>query len=224
MVGVRWPLDVLVGPSDGWHWSWDAFPPVWFCVRALVLDGLTVPPFDRHTDGDGSLRRLGLAPETWRAWVVSVLSQHAAMGAYAQTLGTAETRGPVLELARAAEEVLRAPGSLCAGSNMLRARLNELFADYALAGEEWKQLMSDVPRLVGSGRQQRALWKALLPFHDKLETLTVFMVEYAEPAVMPLPPTSCLIAPDTDPSGFTRQIIQAAKALGVLDDRVEDAP
>jgi hypothetical protein len=50
--------------SGQWHWSGDALPPVAFCVRALVLDGLAVPPFDRHPDRDGRLREIGLDAET----------------------------------------------------------------------------------------------------------------------------------------------------------------
>ncbi len=198
-----------------WHWSEDALPPVSFCVHALVLDGLRVPPFDRHADGDGRLRDLGLDAATWRAWVAAVLEQRAIAGDYARTLATPDARGPLLERVRAAGEVLRAPGSFCPASQELRARLNELFADYAPAGEEWKRRMSEASRLHGSGSQQRALWKALTPFHDRLATLSVFLVEYDVPAVMPLPPTSCLIAPYAEPEGFGRQVVAAATALAI---------
>ncbi len=74
---MRLVRDILLGSSDQWHWSSDAFPPVAFCVRALVLDGLMVPPFDRHPDGDGGLREFGLDAETWSAWLAAVLRQHA---------------------------------------------------------------------------------------------------------------------------------------------------
>ena len=205
--------NILAGPSDHWYWSGDAFPPVSFCVRALVLDGLTVPPFDRHADRDGRLRELGLDAEVWRAWVDSVLEQQTVMMEHARTSGTPEARGPLLERARAAAEVLRLPGSFCPGPEELRARLNELFADYAPAGEGWKRRMSEASRLHGSGRQQRALWRALTPFHDRLATLSVFLVEYHEPVMMPLPPTTCLIAPDDDPERSARQVVAAAAAL-----------
>jgi hypothetical protein len=211
IASVRSLANILAGPFDHWHWSEDASPPVSFCVRALVLDGLAVPPFDRHADGDGRLRDLGLDAAIWR--VAAVLEQRAILGEHARSLGTSEARGPLLERARAAAEVLRLPGSFCPGSEELRAQLNELFADYAPAGEAWKWRMSEASRLHGSGRQQRALWKALTPFHDRLATLSVFLVEYDEPVVMPLPPTTCLIAPDANPEGFGRQVVAAATAL-----------
>jgi|UPI00036C5C14 Fe-S cluster biosynthesis and repair protein YggX len=42
---------------------------IYFCVWLLEQDGLRVPPFDQHPDGDGSLRSSGLTAETWRTWM-----------------------------------------------------------------------------------------------------------------------------------------------------------
>ena len=39
-----------------------------FCVRVLEIDGLKVPPFTRHADGDGRLRALGLREGNWTVW------------------------------------------------------------------------------------------------------------------------------------------------------------
>ena len=206
-----------VGSADRWHRSEDAFPPVSFCVRALILDGLAVPPFDRHSGADGRLREAGLDARAWGAWVRSVVRQREVLGAHARALGAPDARGPSPEQARAAAEVLREPGSFCPGSAELRARLNALFADFAAAGEAWRWRMSDARRLHGSGRQQRALWKALVPLHDRLPTLSVLLVEYPEPVVMPLPPAACLIAPGDDPEGLGRQVVAAAKALAAAE-------
>lgn len=206
---MRLSREILLGSSDQWHWSSDTFPPVAFCVRALVLDGLRVPPFNRHPDGDGRLRDLGLDAETWGEWLGAVLGQHATIDELARTPGTPASRGPML----AAAEVLRTPGSFCPGPVELQRRLDELFVDYGPSGEAWKRRMSDSPRLHGSGRQQRALWNGLVPFHDRLATLMVFIVEYVEPVMMPLPPNTCLIAPGADPEEFGRQVLAAASAL-----------
>lgn len=45
----------------------------YFCVITLIRDGLRVPPFDRHPDGDGALRTLGLDATAWLAWVREVV-------------------------------------------------------------------------------------------------------------------------------------------------------
>jgi hypothetical protein len=210
---VRLLMRLLADQSDSWNWSSDAFPPLAFCVRALVIDGLAVAPFDRHTGGDGRLREVGLDADAWRGWLASVILQRETAGEFARAMGTPEARGPLLERARAAAEVLTAPGSFCPGSGELRARLNALFADYAPAGEAWKWEMSRPRRLHGSPRQARALWKALVPFHDRLPTISVFLVDYVEPVVMPLPPTTCLISPEADPERIRRQIVAVAEAL-----------
>ncbi len=55
-----------------------------------------------------------------------------------------------------------------------------------------------------------------MPFHDRLAPLSVFLVEYAEPVVMPLPPATCLIAPATDPEGYGRQLVEAATRLAAF--------
>jgi len=206
---MRLMRDVLLGRTDAWHWSGDALPPVAFCVRTLILDGLAVPPFDRHPDGDGRLRELGLDAELWSAWLGAVLRQHGIIDELARTPGTLESRGPML----AAAQVLRTPGSFCPGPAVLRDRLDELFTEYGPAGEAWKRRMSDARRLHGSSRQQRALWNGLVPFHDRLPTLAVNLVDYVEPVMMPVPPTTCLIAPDDDPEAFGRQVVAAATAL-----------
>jgi hypothetical protein len=56
----------LAGSSDPWTWSMDVERSVDFCVYALRRDGLRVTPFDRHPEGDGSLRTNGLDAESWR--------------------------------------------------------------------------------------------------------------------------------------------------------------
>jgi RNA polymerase sigma factor (sigma-70 family) len=41
-----------------------------FAVWILMQDGLRVPPFDRHPDGDGTLRALGIDEERW--WALAI--------------------------------------------------------------------------------------------------------------------------------------------------------
>jgi hypothetical protein len=43
-----------------------------FCVWALERDGLQVRPFDRHREGTGALRDVGLDATGWAAWVEAV--------------------------------------------------------------------------------------------------------------------------------------------------------
>ena len=206
----------LVGSGDRWHWSEDAFPPLDFCVQALVRDGLCIPPFDRHSDGDHGLRTLRLDASTWKGWVRAVLAQQATLSDVARHLDDDRDRGERRETALAAADVLRRPGSLCPGSPELRTRLDELWTTYAPEGEAWRWRMSSGPRGVRNRlkpHEQRRLWKALLPVHDRLPTISVFLVDYPVPVVMALPPTTCLIAPDDASAAYVGQVVDAAGQL-----------
>jgi hypothetical protein len=48
-------------------------PSLDFCLWILQVDGLRVPPFDQHPDGDRSLRTLGLTAEDWQSWFRRVI-------------------------------------------------------------------------------------------------------------------------------------------------------
>ena len=71
------------GSSDHWSWWTDAYPPMWFCIRALLYDGLRIGPFDQHPAGDGRLQALGLDADIWLEWVFNVLRQKQIMAEFA---------------------------------------------------------------------------------------------------------------------------------------------
>jgi hypothetical protein len=203
----------LAGSTDRWSWSEDAEPAVAFCVHALVHDGLTVPPFDQHPDGAGTLREAGLDASMWREWVEAVLRQWAVLSAVARNLGGNRDQRDLLASVRAAGEVLRAPGSFCPGSPELQRRLDDLWIAYQPVGEVWKERMTVGEEGVRHRLEGRWTWDALLPFHDRLPTISVFLVAYPVPVVMALPPTTCLIAPGDGPDAYGRQVLDAASQL-----------
>jgi hypothetical protein len=175
-LGVSWATAVMAmfraGPSDGWSWSEDASPPIAFCVHVLVWDGLRVPPFDRHPEGDGTLRARGLDAQTWNAWLPAVV---AAQGRLSKRVREPEWLADRAGLATLVEAAMT-PVALCPGTPELRARLGELWTDYLPKGERWKQDLTSGPQGVRNRLapgEQRWLWKALVPFHDRLPTLSV---------------------------------------------------
>jgi hypothetical protein len=203
----------LAGSTDRWSWSEDAVLPVAFFIHALVHDGLTVPPFDQHGGGDATLREAGLDASMWREWVEAVLRQWAVLSAVARNLGGNRDQRDLLASARAAGEVLRAPGSFCPGSPELQRRLDDLWIAYQPVGEVWKERMTVGEEGVRHRLEGRWTWDALLPFHDRLPTISVFLVAYPVPVVMALPPTTCLIAPGSGPESYGRQVLDAASQL-----------
>src|SRR5690349_16451644 len=62
----------LLHSRNSWHYSMGGQPTVDFCLWILQVDGLRVPPFDQHPDGDGSLRAVGLTAEDWQSWLLRV--------------------------------------------------------------------------------------------------------------------------------------------------------
>ena len=64
----------LLYSRDDWSFAGDFLEPsLDFCLWVLQVDGLRVPPFDQHPDGDGSLRAIGLTAENWQAWFLRVI-------------------------------------------------------------------------------------------------------------------------------------------------------
>lgn len=205
----------LSGSTDRWSWSEDVFESLAFCVHALVLDGLMVPPFDRQGDGNGALRQAGLDAHAWREWVEAVVRHHAALSAAMGDFGCDRDREKLRASLREASAALEATGSLCPGSTELQRLLNELWIAYQPLGDVWKRRMTmgDSLRQRFGTREAGRLWTALLPFHDRLPTISVFLVDYPVPVVMALPPTTCLIAPGKDSKTYSRQVIDAAAQL-----------
>jgi hypothetical protein len=203
------------GSNDRWTWSSDAFAPLWFCVRTLTYDGLRVPPFDQHPDGDGRLRALGLDADMWQRWVAAVLRQNDDMGEFARSVRpneppTESERQRILE----ASNVLVRPGSFCPGPNDLKRELDDMFVPLYHVGEEWRQrAFLEMLSPDGSAGQARQIWKGLLPFHKRLPTFKVFIVEYPAAVVMTVPPSTAVISPATRTAGYGQQVIAAASTL-----------
>jgi hypothetical protein len=64
----------MLGSSNPWSYSQGFNMFVDFCVWVLEADGVHVPPFDQHSDGDGTLRAAGLDAEGWRIWLARVVN------------------------------------------------------------------------------------------------------------------------------------------------------
>jgi hypothetical protein len=45
-----------------------------FCIWVLELDGLHIPPFDQHREGNSELQTKGLDAESWRNWLATVVA------------------------------------------------------------------------------------------------------------------------------------------------------
>lgn len=66
----------LIGekPEEPWLCQIATDGHINFCIWILQIDGLSVPPFNHHPDGDHSLRNQGLDAESWQVWLARVLA------------------------------------------------------------------------------------------------------------------------------------------------------
>lgn len=198
----------MASTANAWHWSEDALEAANFCVMALIRDGLRVPPFDQHPDGDGALRNLGLDAAAWLAWVREVVGARARL----QDL----FRSPPADWPQEAQALVRGPAALCPGDDRLRAALDEMWLGHRADLDAWRRSMTSGPlakRRRGSGRESRKQWKALVAIQERWPPISVVLVAYPTPTVMVVPPTTLLVAPRADAPAYTDQLIAGALAL-----------
>jgi hypothetical protein len=211
------PMGARPGSRAAWSWSEQHFAPVDLAVQTLVRDGMGVPPFDTHPDGDGTLRARGLTAEDWRAWVAALVVLHAEMRTLALT---SRSMSPDERASRrwAPPDGLAEPWTLCPGSEELRARLREMFIEPPKPGD----LADPVDTLLHGQRvvaphagasAQRRLWRDLSSFADRLPSLVVLLVHYPGPVILPVPPTTCLVAPAHDADAYADQLRLAVRML-----------
>lgn len=199
-----------------WHRTEILSLGVGFAVWVLQIDGLRVPPFVAHDEGDGGLRALGLDPSSWRAWIAAIVH---AEDSFLEFLSLHDIRTVSAsqrdELARLDRE--REPPDLWAGTSSLRSAFDEIWPRYRPIGEDWAQRLTSAKRHSRiSPRQDRRLWHELEPYHERLATLRIYPVDYVAPAVLALPPVSCVVAiADSDPDArtYVDSVIAAAREL-----------
>jgi hypothetical protein len=120
--------------------------------------------------------------------------------------------------------VVRRPADLCPGDGRLRSALHAMWDSHQADLDAWQRTVTGGPvakRRRGGPREGREQWKSLAAFHDRLPTLSVLLVAYPVPTVMPVPPTTLLVAPAADAIDFNHQLVAGAVALA-SDERRPD--
>lgn len=199
-----------------WNWTETHSLGIGFAIWLLQRDGLRVHPFDRHPDGDGRLRALGLDEPSWRSWI----------GAIAQAEADFAELMSRLDIRRASpgerEELLprdlrREPQHSWAGEPRVQRALDQLWPTYRVIGEGWINRVTSAKRRSRiTGAEERRLWRQLEPLHDRLATLRVYPVDYNTRAELAIPPESCVVAigpPDADATSYADSVLEVARQL-----------
>lgn len=202
---------ILVRSGDAWTWSSDVNPEVNFCVWVLITDGLLVAPFNSHPKRAGRLQVLSLTEDNWRAWLGSVVM--------ADSDFSGSMRPGTLRFPPELIERKQHPNALFDGGRAVKAALTELYAEYHPVGQDWKRRMVEaagMPQRLGP-REGRKLWSALQPYRRSLATLRIYVVDYAWPALLLVPPVSAVIGAQASQAGtYAEAVLEAAHELSTL--------
>lgn len=211
----------LLHSRNPWSYKEGPEPTLNFCLWVLQVDGLRVPPFDQHPDGDGSLRALGLTAEDWQSWFLRALDpeqgeqdrkqiQQQAMEEYLKISGEPDLehlkqryRAEQLKISK--DPPLPPPPEFhypyhasWNGNIAIRNQLIELQKEY-----RHRQLSDQLDKLFNSLfraeikeelRSGIRLYDELKSsFASRLPTLTVHHVAYAYPLDYIIPPTTVVM-------------------------------
>lgn len=180
-----------------------------FCVWTLRVDGLRVPPFDRHDDGDHALQQMGLTSANWRTWLEEVVRRHGAADEAIQRAATRHERA-------VAGAVAYDPTTAWRDTPAVSEELARLWHQYkAGAGEVWKRRRDGAY----TGTVTDRLWQALRPLQRQLPTVRLYHIDYPWAVVQTLPPVALLIGtkPESSEEALTALVLQGATILANSD-------
>lgn len=194
------------GVAGGWRVHFGFNVMVDFCLWVLQTDGLRLAPFDRHPEGPGLLRALGVDPETWREWLHAIVALQAMP---ADPRGALSVASPVAHAAPSAD--VRSvpdrfhPPAVWPGHPALRPWLAELWRQYGPLALDRRTGES----LVGCSLVEHWLQETLSEFHPRLACLHIHLVRYPGPLVYPVPPHALIL-------GIERDLQDHAELLALL--------
>jgi len=209
-------------------------PEVDFCVWALRRDGLRVPPFDQHADGDASLRDAGLTAANWWTWLTAVVAAAAAVDSRNQSdhvermerhfreKGQPPTSQELREMAARLDERPRTALDLWEGPTEVRRVLADLREPYLSErrgrGREEMQVVrrATAAQHEASAQRSQRLWMEIQRYRP-LPPLFFYQVDYPTPVLAAMPPAAGVLGGidgvvHLDPA-YERLVLSAAAEL-----------
>ena|SRR5437867_4002035 len=207
--------------GDSWTLSIGGDPDVEFCMWVLLRDGLHVPPFEAHEDGDRALRAVGLTESNWREWFESTVR--------AATHWQESVRADPFAIRPEDDEQQSPLAGTAAGrwptQDLIRVELLRLWPPYMRYSRnrderEFARSVQRIQSLTSEQRDQlldreRRLWHEIQQFRP-LPPLHFYTVDYPTPVVEIVPPASAVLGGvDGDQASEDRDrlVLEAAKGL-----------
>jgi hypothetical protein len=200
------------------YWTESNSLAVGFAIWVLQRDGLRVPPFDVHADGDGQLRSIGLDGPTWSTWVAEIVTAELGLGqavlAHHFATISDDARRKITRMQERAS-----PIECWGGSSQIGNALEGLWDAYHPIGEAWARTLTSVARNSRiSTAQERRLQHQLEQLGGVLPTLHIYLADYVDVVALALPPASCVVGVgprDAEGRKFVDEVTRAARALAV---------
>ncbi len=213
----------LLHSRNTWTFSQDFSEEIDFCVWVLEVDGLHVPPFDQHPDGDGSLRAVGLDGEKWQSWLIRVVDLQYQQNQALKQGSPKDPLSPSDWRPRFIPEALE-PALAWTGSADVRERLATLWEQYQPLADERKKAehKQSRKRLQQETEQKISLWQDLKPYQSRITTLNIYMVHYGQPLNYLIPPVTLLTTfsiGQPDLTAFRECLLDAAAGLSSISSR-----
>ena len=237
----------LLYSRNPWSLRYGPDPTINFCFWALLLDGLRVPPFDQHLDGDGALRDLGLTQASWQAWLLRVIDpqqrkqdeeqlRQQGLAAYLKISGEPDLehlgrRYQAEQLKISIDPPLPSFPEFhfyhasWGGSTAIRNRLIELQEPYKKhVYRQYDVLCSDLIRAVEKEERRSGtnLYDELQPYHTRIPPLAIHFVEYDHPLDYLIPPATLIMTVQDgqpNPQEFHERVLAAATELAARPGR-----
>ena len=236
----------LLHSRHSWHYHQGSHPTADFCLWVLQVDGLHVSPFDRHPEGDGSLRALGLTENAWQTWFLRVLDpvrskqdveqlRQRHLAAYLKLSGEPDLQhlqrrreAELLKLATAPP--LPSPPEVSyhlaswTGSTAIKDALIELEKQYTRIVHRCDRWREDVERALLREERKAAtrLYDELKPYHTRIPPLNIYLVTYESPLDYLVAPATLLITVQEgqpEPQEFRARVLAAVAELAAHPDR-----
>lgn len=170
--------------QNSWSYDEDFNLKIDFCIWVLKVDGLHVPPFDKHSEGNRVLTNLGLEAEAWHSWLLKVV---ATQDPYFLDTGTREEYIAWAESDLAVLQKAKSLGKLNIDEYEYQRRENKIIAriqKYHLAAEIADPFCRscDPPGIwMGNSEVGKILWDLWQSYQEMWEEKnTLWVEEYIE--------------------------------------------
>jgi hypothetical protein len=184
-----------------WHnphsvsWTVHVRTPLDFAVWILTLDGMRVEGFDKHPDGSGELRDLGMTPNLWHDWVCNAMQSHqtgrAARRGVADSIRSTSAGGLTRshrspDEARAFLRPGPSPVLAWAGSSQVAARLDALWREFDMTRSSPSDLPEDLEVVLDKPISRET--------NEGPNAVHVYLTDYVDLAVFVCRPASALVS------------------------------